>query len=98
MAPGVRDSVKMRIGSDGQEYLQTSHYDQYGRLIARTDHTSHPSLRPIHPDPHHHQFNYGPGNNEGRGKIQMTEVIFSQEFIGDCKSRFIFFLHLLWIE
>lgn len=68
VAPGVRDSVKMRIGSDGQEYLQTSHYDQYGRLIARTDHTSHPSSRPIHPDPHHHQFNYGSGNNGGAGK------------------------------
>ena len=72
LAPGIRDSVKLRIGSDGKEYLQTSHYDDYGRLVARTDHTSHPSLKPTHPDPHHHRYEYTPGSNGGSVKNPST--------------------------
>lgn len=72
LAPGIRDSVKLRIGSDGKEYLQTSHYDDYGRLVARTDHTSHPSLKPTHPDPHHHRYEYTPGSNGGSVKNPNT--------------------------
>jgi hypothetical protein len=40
----------------------TAHYDEYGRLIGRTDYNAANRAAGV-PDTHYHRFEYGPGYN-----------------------------------
>jgi YD repeat-containing protein len=50
------------VDKDGNSHEWTASYDQYGRLMERTDFTGQPNPN-THTDPHHHNITYGPGEN-----------------------------------
>ncbi len=57
VTPGTRKvNNAAKPSTTGSSYHQTTHYDEFGRNIGRTDRTTHG--RPSdHPDPHHHRRN-----------------------------------------
>lgn len=56
VTPGVRVvNDYEKPSSAGGTYHQTTHYDEFGRLIGRTDRTSHGDAA-THPNPHHHRI------------------------------------------
>lgn len=51
--------------SRGGTYETTAHYDQYGRMIGRTDETTHGMPR-AHANPHHHRYDPATGAKVNR--------------------------------
>nr|WP_315491522.1 RHS repeat-associated core domain-containing protein [uncultured Rhodoferax sp.] len=58
--PGNRTYTDTKASSAGGTYTQTTHYDEFGRLVGRTDYTHHGRSNPadpqFHPNPHHHRI------------------------------------------
>jgi RHS repeat-associated protein len=66
VTPGTRTLDGVSIDDLGRVQPWTAHYDDYGRLIARTDRNAGNAAAGI-PDVHHHTYEYGPGyGNRGR--------------------------------
>lgn len=58
VTPGTTTISRPQLSTDGKyTYRADGHYDEYGRLRARTDYSTHPSTGTPHPDPHHHLRN-----------------------------------------
>lgn len=59
ITPGIRSVDSIKASSIGGTYRQTTHYDEFGRRIGRTDRSNHgrsdPLSKDFHPDPHHHR-------------------------------------------
>ncbi|MCY1033719.1 RHS repeat-associated core domain-containing protein [Corallococcus sp. BB11-1] len=47
------DDLKPSSRAKGEEYVRTSHYDAYGRLVGQDHPTAHGESG-VHPNPHHH--------------------------------------------
>ena len=57
-SPGTQSLSRMQLSANGQyTYLSTTHFDQFGRRIAETHYTTHPSTGVLHPNPHYHLYN-----------------------------------------
>jgi RHS repeat-associated protein len=66
VAPGTKSITDMKPSgrSAGEVYKRTTHYDQFGRSVGQTHHTSH-GQPAIHPNPHHHTRNPITGQSSG---------------------------------
>ena len=60
--PGIRVLEGQYVNDLGQVQPWRAHYDQFGRLIARTDFNAGNAAAGI-PDVHHHTYQWGPGMN-----------------------------------
>lgn len=65
VASGVRQLEGQYINDLGHVEPWTAHYDEFGRMIGRTDYTAGNATAGI-PPVHHHVYEYGPGFNAGR--------------------------------
>ena len=70
VAPGVRELEGHYIDDLGRSQPWRAHYDEYGRLIGRTDYNAGNRAQGI-PDIHHHRYEWGPGRtpHEVQGHI-----------------------------
>ncbi|UVS79156.1 DNRLRE domain-containing protein [Actinokineospora sp. UTMC 2448] len=71
--PGTRTLTGEYINDRGPGGVRVepwvAHYDQYGRLIGRTDYNAGLPKQGI-PDVHHHKFEYGPGRQGGQETVK----------------------------
>ena len=65
VTPGIKTLDGVHINDQGREEPWVAHYDEYGRLKARTDYNAGNKEQNI-PDVHHHIYEYGPGYEKGR--------------------------------
>jgi YD repeat-containing protein len=62
VTPGIRVLNGQIIDDIGRVQRWKAHYDEYGRLIGRTDYNARNLSQGI-PDTHHHIYEWGPGKN-----------------------------------
>ncbi len=60
--PGTKTQKGEHINDQGRVEPWEAHYDEYGRLIGRTDYNAGNKAEGI-PDTHHHTYEYPPGTN-----------------------------------
>ncbi len=60
MTPGVQELEGHYINGLGVSQPWRAHYDEYGRLIGRTDYNA-ANLAAGIPDTYHHTYQWGPG-------------------------------------
>ena len=76
VTPGISLNVRQQLASNGKySYDAVGHYDEFGRLVGRTDFSTHPSTGLLHPNPHYHLRNefFGDKTAENFRGSQMPE-------------------------
>jgi hypothetical protein len=66
VTPGIRELTGQYVNNLGQIQPWKAHYDEYGRLIGRTDYNAGNLAAGI-PNVHYHTYEYGPGRNRAPG-------------------------------
>ena len=64
VTPGTASLTGQYVNDLGRVEPWTAHYDEYGRLIGRTDYNAGNASQGI-PDVHYHTYEYGPGYESG---------------------------------
>jgi hypothetical protein len=60
--PGTRRLEGQYINDQGRVEPWVAHYDEYGRMVGRTDYNAGNMAAGI-PSTHYHSYEYGPGRN-----------------------------------